>query len=214
MADAVRLISIRRGYDPRDFALVVFGGAGGLHGAALAKELSIPVVLVPPHPGITSTQGCLLVDIRHDLTTMFQAEASTADLDRLEDDFAALESEAVERLHREGVSDSEVLLERSVSMRYSGQWRSLTVPISSGGSALTEAVEQFHEQHEREYSFRRDETPVELYQLLLRATGTIPKPQFPRHDTTEQPAPEAVAHRRTYFDEACYPISSALSGPS
>lgn len=202
MADAVRLISIRRGYDPRDFALVVFGGAGGLHGAALARELSIPVVLVPPHPGITSAQGCLLVDIRHDLTTMFQAEASTADLDRLEDEFASLESEAVERLHREGVSDSEVLLERSVSMRYSGQWRSLTVPISAGSGALTEAVEHFHEQHEREYSFRRDETPVELYQLLLRATGTIPKPQFPRHDTTEQPPPDAVAHRRTYFDEA------------
>lgn len=201
MADAVRLISIRRGYDPRDFALVVFGGAGGLHGAALAKELSIPIVLVPPHPGITSAQGCLLVDIRHDLTTMFQAEASTADVDRLEDEFASLESDAVQRLRREDVPDADMLLERSVNMRYSGQWRSLTVPISSGSGALAEAIEHFHEQHEREYSFRRDETPVELYQLLLRATGTIPKPQFPRHDTTEQPPPEAVSRRRTYFDE-------------
>ena len=200
MADAVRLISIRRGYDPRDFALVVFGGAGGLHGAELARELSIPVVLIPPHPGITSAQGCLLVDIRHDLTTMFQAEASAADLGELESEFAALESDAVERLRREGVPEADMVLERSASMRYSGQWRSLTVPI--GGDGLAEAVEQFHEQHEREYSFRRDETPVELYQLLLRATGKIPKPEFPRHDTTEQPPPEPIAHRRTYFDEA------------
>ena len=71
MADAVRLISIRRGYDPRDFALVVFGGAGPLHGAALARELAIPTVLVPPNPGITSALGCLLVDIRHDLAEMY-----------------------------------------------------------------------------------------------------------------------------------------------
>ena len=71
MADAVRLISIRRGYDPRDFALVAFGGAGALHGAALARELSIPTVIVPPNPGITSALGCLLVDIRHDLSAMY-----------------------------------------------------------------------------------------------------------------------------------------------
>ncbi|MHA6798235.1 hydantoinase/oxoprolinase family protein [Bounagaea algeriensis] len=201
MADAVRLISIRRGYDPRDFALVVFGGAGGLHGAALAKELSIPVVVVPRHPGITSAQGCLLVDIRHDLTAMFQAEVSSADTEQLEAEFGKLESDAVERLRREGVSESDMVLERSVSMRYAGQWRSLTVPISAGEEALHEAVEHFHEQHEREYSFRRDETPVELYQLLLRATGATPKPQFPRHEEVEQGPPEPVAHRRTYFDE-------------
>ena len=66
MADAVRLISISRGYDPRDFALVAFGGAGALHGVALAKELSIPTVIVPPNPGVTSALGCLLVDVRHD----------------------------------------------------------------------------------------------------------------------------------------------------
>jgi N-methylhydantoinase A len=68
MCDALRLISIRRGYDPRDFALVVFGGAGALHGAYLAKEMGIPTVIVPPYPGITSAMGCLLVDIQHDIS--------------------------------------------------------------------------------------------------------------------------------------------------
>ena len=84
MADAVRLISIRRGYDPRDFALVVFGGAGPLHGAALAKELSIPTVLVPPNPGVTSALGCLLVDIRHDISVMYlgRADSSTPQTSR------------------------------------------------------------------------------------------------------------------------------------
>src|SRR2546427_5270249 len=79
MADAVRLISIRRGYDPREFALVVFGGAGPLHGVALARELSIPTVLVPPNPGITSALGCLLVDIRHDLSIMYLARTDRVD---------------------------------------------------------------------------------------------------------------------------------------
>ena len=79
MADAVRLISISRGYDPRDFALVAFGGAGALHGVALAKELSIPTVIVPPNPGVTSALGCLLVDVRHDLSQTYLALAADAD---------------------------------------------------------------------------------------------------------------------------------------
>lgn len=201
MADAVRLTSIRRGYDPRDFALVVFGGAGALHGAALAKELSIPVVVVPPHPGITSAQGCLLVDIRHDLSTMFHADARSVDRQQLETEFGKLESEAIARLDREGVSSSDMNLERSISMRYAGQWRSLSVPIGSGEGALDAAVERFHEEHEREYSFRRDEAGVELYQLMLRATGVTPKPRFPRHDAAARPRPQPVSYRMTYWDE-------------
>ena len=98
MADAVRLISIRRGYDPRDFALVVFGGAGPLHGAALAKELSIPTVLVPPSPGVTSALGCLLVDIRHDISIMYLGRASELDPSDVEAKFQELEAEGRERL--------------------------------------------------------------------------------------------------------------------
>lgn len=201
MADAVRLISIRRGYDPRDFALVVFGGAGGLHGAALARELNIPVVVVPPHPGITSAQGCLLVDIRHDLTAMYQADAATANIADLDARFTELETEATDRLRREGVAEADMVLERFVSMRYAGQWRSLAVPVSSGTGALDAAVALFHEEHDREYAFRRDDTPVELYQLSLRATGATPKPAFPSFPATPQEPPEPDAHRRTYFEE-------------
>jgi len=199
MADAVRLISIRRGYDPRDFVLVVFGGAGGLHGAALARELSIPVVLIPPHPGVTSAQGCLLVDIRHDLSVMFTATVAHLDTDRLDEEFAALEAEATERLRHEGVSPEQMVLERTISMRYAGQWRSLDVPVHGG---LAEAVARFHEEHEREYSFRRDDTPVEIYQLGLKAIGATPKPDFPRYDTSDAPPPEPLAHREVYFDGA------------
>ena len=106
MADAVRLISIRRGYDPREFALVVFGGAGPLHGVALARELSIPTVLVPPNPGITSALGCLLVDIRHDLSVMYLARTDRIDPGDVEAEFERLEAEARERLGAEGLRRS------------------------------------------------------------------------------------------------------------
>ena len=103
MSDAVRLISISRGYDPRDFALVAFGGAGALHGAAIARELSIPAVIVPPNPGVTSALGCLLVDVQHDFSESYLAGAAEADPAAIEAAFARLEKEALERLAHEGV---------------------------------------------------------------------------------------------------------------
>ncbi|MQA85812.1 MAG: hydantoinase/oxoprolinase family protein [Streptosporangiales bacterium] len=208
MADAVRLISIRRGYDPRDFALVVFGGAGALHGAALAKELSIPTVLVPPHPGITSALGCLLVDIRHDLTEMYQCPVSDADPEELEAVFGKLEAEARTRLLKEGVPDRDIALERSISMRYLGQWRSLAVSVGSGPGALDDAVGRFHREHEREYSFRRDDTPVEIFQLGLRAIGVTPKPSFAPHPLDGQRTPTPIDQRPVVFDEE--PVSTPV----
>jgi N-methylhydantoinase A len=200
MADAVRLISIRRGYDPRDFALVAFGGAGALHGAEVAGELGIPTVIVPPNPGVTSALGCLLVDIRHDLSAMFGAVARDADTEEFESAFAGLEAEATARLRQEGVAAEDAVLQRMVSMRYLGQWRSLTVRCGSGRGALAEAVQLFHEQHEREYAFRRDDTPVEIYQLGLTAIGTTPKPAFAAHQASRRAAPRPRQVRDVYYD--------------
>ena len=102
MADAVRIISLQRGYDPREFALVVFGGAGPLHGAALAKELGVPTVLVPPRPGTWSALGCLMVDIRHDLSEMFLRPAADADAGELDEAFERLETKGRELLEVRG----------------------------------------------------------------------------------------------------------------
>ena len=184
MADAVRLISIRRGYDPRDFALVAFGGAGALHGAALAKELSIPTVIVPPNPGITSALGCLLVDVRHDLATMYLRPLPDADPGEIEAEFVKLEDEARERMREEGVPDEHVSLQRSIAMRYLGQWRSLSVSVDGEITSLDGAVARFHDEHEREFTYRRDNAPVEVYQLGLRAIGVTPKPDFKAQELT------------------------------
>lgn len=200
MADAVRLVSIRRGLDPRDFALLAFGGAGALHGAEVARELGIPTVVVPPSPGVTSALGCLLVDIQHDLSTMYTAVASTADSDDLEQQFAALESTAAERLRHEGVAEADTELKRGISMRYQGQWRSLQVPMGSGRDALTEAVRTFHEEHERQFAFRQDDNPVEIYQLHLKALGKTPKPAFTPAEADGSALPDPVERREVYFD--------------
>jgi N-methylhydantoinase A len=198
MADAVRLISIRRGYDPREFALVVFGGAGPLHGVALAHELAIPTVVVPPHPGITSALGCLLVDVRHDLSVMYLSRADGVDEASIEDEFARLEAEARERLEVEGVPEEQIHLQRSLDMRYLGQWRSMSVLVGLPVD-LEAAVDTFHGEHEREHNYRRDDAPVEIYRLNVRATGITPKAElrrFERNGTEARPQ----TTRPVFFD--------------
>jgi len=200
MANAIRSRTVQKGLDPRDFSLVAFGGAGPLHGAELARELSIPTVIVPPNPGITSALGCLLVDIRHDLSTMFLRLADEADPADLEREFATLEAEARERLAHEGVPDAQVSLQRSIAMRYLGQWRSLSVPAGVGAEAVADAVARFHDEHERAFSYRRDGAIVEIYQLELQAIGLTPKPDLARHDTADPVMPGATATRTVVFD--------------
>ena len=198
MADAVRLISIRRGYDPREFALVAFGGAGALHGADIARELAIPTVLVPPNPGITSALGCLLVDIKHDLSEMYLTRVDAADPADIEREFARLEAEAQELLANEGVPPAQRQLERVIDMRYLGQWRSLGVSAAAPLD-LAVAVARFHAEHEREYSYRRDGAAVEIYRLNVRALGVTPKPEFQRHPVTGA-APVPRTTRPVWFD--------------
>ncbi len=200
MADAVRLISISRGYDPRDFALVAFGGAGALHGVALAKELSIPTVIVPPNPGVTSALGCLLVDVRHDLSQTYLALAAEADPTDIEDRFGVMEAEATGRLVKEGVANEDMVLQRSIDMMYQGQWRSLQVPVAAPFTSVPDAVAAFHADHDREYAFRRDDTPVELFRLNLAAIGTVPKAELMRHAANGAKA-VAESARMVDFDE-------------
>ena len=200
MADAVRLISISRGYDPRDFALVAFGGAGALHGVALAKELSIPTVIVPPNPGVTSALGCLLVDVRHDLSQTYLAPATEADPADIEARFGEMEAEAKSRLVKEGVAEADMVLQRTIDMMYLGQWRSLQVPVASPFTSVPDAVAAFHADHDREYAFRRDDTPVELFRLNLAAIGTVAKAELMRHAANGAKA-VAEASRMVDFDE-------------
>ncbi len=208
MADAVRLISISRGYDPRDFALVAFGGAGALHGVALARELSIPVVIVPPSPGVTSALGCLLVDIQHDLAESYICPAASADPVAIETAFATLENEAWARMRHEGVAEDQVLMQRTIDMMYQGQWRSLAVPAGRPVGSIAVLIGAFHAQHEREYNFRRDDAPVDLYRLNVQAVGVVAKAALAEHAPSGQtPAPHG---RRPVWFGAAEPFDTAI----
>nr|WP_283813403.1 hydantoinase/oxoprolinase family protein [Bradyrhizobium sp. AUGA SZCCT0177] len=199
MSDAVRLISISRGYDPRDFALVAFGGAGALHGVDVARELAIPVVIVPPNPGVTSALGCLLVDMQHDFSQSCMVGADEADSADIEAQFAALEKEALARLTHEGVAQQDIVLQRSIDMMYRGQWRSLAVSAPRPIGAIADLVKSFHAEHQREYNFRRDDSPVSFFRLNLKAVGIVPKAEFAVHRPTGA-IPEPVDRRRVWFD--------------
>ncbi|TNJ46839.1 hydantoinase/oxoprolinase family protein [Phaeobacter sp. B1627] len=223
MANAVRLLSISRGHDPRDFALIAFGGAGALHGAAVARELSIPIVIVPPNPGVTSAMGCLLVDIQHDFSDSFMADAASTTPDDLETAFARIEKEAVARLRHEGVSPENTLLQRTVEMMYQGQWRSLAVSAPSKITSTDALVTGFHAEHEREYNFRREESPVSIFRVGVKATGLVQKARLPSFEVVSH-APDPIGHRTVWFkgaaceaaiyDRAKMKAGAEFSGPA
>jgi N-methylhydantoinase A len=199
MANAVRLLSIARGYDPRDFALVAFGGAGALHGVSVAEELSIPVVIIPPNPGVTSALGCLLVDIQHDFSDSFMADASTTSPADLESAFQRIEKEAENRLFHEGVAPENTILQRNVEMMYQGQWRSLSVNAPSKINSIVELIDSFHDEHEREYNFRREDAPVSIFRVAVKATGVVQKADLPSF-LVEKNTPEAHETRTVWFN--------------
>src|SRR5918994_1198622 len=172
MARAIRSRTIEKGHDPREFALVAFGGAGPLHAAELADTLDIPEVLVPPHPGITSAGGLLTSDLKYDqMRTVFQLQGSV-DADRLNRELDALESELRGWLGRDGVPAGDVEVTRALDCRYVGQGYELRVALDDG--LFTEAaLDRFHVLHEREYGSAYGD-PIEIVNARVRAIGRRP----------------------------------------
>ncbi len=133
MAGALRLVSLARGHDPRDFALFAFGGAGPLHAAALAKELAIPRVLVPARPGITNALGCLAADVRHDYVNTVNAPVPALDMDQVRGLLEQQIAEGRATIAREGVEIEGLTVLHSADMQFLGQSHILTVPVPGTG---------------------------------------------------------------------------------
>ena len=200
MANAVRLVSTSKGYDPRDFALVAFGGAGPVHAALVAREMSIPRVVVPPYPGINSALGCLLVDVEHDLSRTFLGEATDAVVGDAEAAFREMESEVDDRLAEEGIDEDRRRMDREVRMRYAGQWRSLDVACPRPLEEMAGVRERFHAEHERIHNYSDREQAVEIQGLRVTGAGVVEKPTFPEVGAGDAAAAR-VGSRAAYFTD-------------
>ena len=165
MEGAIRVISVERGHDPREFALVSFGGAGGMHAADLARRLSIPTVLVPAHPGILSAYGMLVSDYVQEYAHTLLVPAAELSGGRADAAFEELEARGREAMRSEGVAPQDIAVSRFVDMCYVGQSFELLVPWSERCS------EEFHRRHESRYGYADSTRPTQVVNVRIRATG-------------------------------------------
>lgn len=197
MSDAIRLLTIQRGRDPRDFALVPFGGAGPVHAAALAGELEIPWVIVPPTPGVTSAFGLLVADLRHDhVLTMPRLLQDVTD-PQLEEGFRALERAGADDLAADGVPSDRQRLERYADLRYAGQGYVIAVPSDARGGSRAGLEREFHRRHRDLYGFSVEGEPVELVTIRIVALGLVARRDKAR-SAVEQREPQSVSTRDAF----------------
>jgi N-methylhydantoinase A len=203
MARAIRVISVQRGYDPRDYTLVPFGGAGPLHAVRLARELGMRTVLVPETPGAQCAAGLLMTDIRADfLRTRIMApeEPGVAGV------FAELETSATTWLAEENVPPERRRVERFVEMRYTGQNHELAVPVPEGvitADTVTQLTKRFAAEHERLYGYSAAEDAVQVVTFRVRAVGEVSRAELHRAPLGDADASAAVrATREVYLPES------------
>lgn len=179
MVNALKLISVNRGYDPRDFALMAFGGGGAMHATALAKELNARKVIIPPFAGVFSAFGMLMIDLRRDyiqtkkLTVHVDSKAS------LQQAFEALIEKAQIEYQQDGFNKDKIRLELYMDARYDGQEHTVKIPVPAlqldAESFIEQITAQFHQSHQQEYTFNLPDSMIEIVNLHLVAFGVLDK---------------------------------------
>jgi len=202
MVNALRLVSVQHGYDPRDFVLVAFGGAGPVHANRLAAETDIGTTIVPLSAGTTSAMGLLVTDLKRDYTITMIMSGDDADVEALTRGFTTLEEQGSADLTQEGVPEADISFVRHMDMRYAGQSYELTVDVPLGRlvqADLQSVIAQFHAEHDRAYGHNAPEEPVELVNLRLTAVGGIAKPRLHKIATANGNITAAIKTRRQVF---------------
>jgi len=205
MARILRVVSVARGLDPRDFSLIAFGGAGPLHAADLAADLGIPRVVVPEAPGLFSALGLLWADLRADFSGTVRRNVTLENAAELQAALERGEREAQAWLEREKVPAARRSLVRSAEMRYPLQNYEINVPLPAGSvdaAWMRRACEAFHAAHERLYSYCDRDAPVQLVNMRIAAIGRTDRPRA-RALARRGPSPAAAlkASRQVHFQE-------------
>jgi N-methylhydantoinase A len=206
MAGAIRVVSVERGYDPRDFTLVAYGAAGPTHAARLASLMNVPKVVVPETPGAFCCWGFLVADVMHDYHRSYVIATEKADLKRVERLYREMEQDGLERVQRDGIPREKITFVRTMDLRYIGQAHEVTVPVPGGaisGRTMKETIQNFHRLHERYYAIKAPEELTEITTLGLKAIGLVEKRRPPTHRAGGKDARGALKYqRKVYFEEA------------
>jgi N-methylhydantoinase A len=218
MTNAIRYVSVARGRDPRDFALMAFGGAGPIHMGVQARELGIKTILVPKNAGVFCALGCLISNFKISRVRSYIARSGKILLDEINGIFEQLETDP-ERLLANAPGVSEIMTQRAVDMRYVGQTHEVTVPIRSRTKRVSDlnlkkTLEDFHELHAQLYSFKRPDQPVEILNVRSDITGirnTIKYRSQPF--ANEDPAPALKGERPAHFEGLGFVDTKVYAGP-
>lgn len=200
MVNAIKLVSVRKGHDPREYALVAFGGGGPMHATALARELRIGKVIVPPAPGNFSAWGMLTTDYKQDFTRTSVVRASQDAMESIHSRYTELERDALEFFKREGFDVGQVVTARAADMRYAGQEHTVRVPVPDGAPTLADVATRFHERHQNAFMFRLD-GPVEFVNLHLTGMVRVPNPDLTAFAPHRGHGEASKGRRTVDFDE-------------
>lgn len=225
MAQAIRLVTIERGHDPREFAYLPFGGGGPVHAVEVAELLEVNTIVVPPHPGLFSALGMLAADMLHDFQSPLMRNAAELRGEELNLGYRVLEEKALARMHASHVPKDRVTLYRRIDCRYLGQAESMTIDVP--GEQLTDSVrdvviDRFRSEHERQWNFTL-QRPVVVTNLRVRAVGAIGE-YVTGVDTTASGEPKPTGMRRLMitdrfesvpcYERASLPQGFDLTGPA
>lgn len=224
MCDALRIVSIERGHDPREFSLMAFGGAGPVHAAALAEELAVPEVVVPPAPGAFSALGLVATDLRRDFARTLYAPLDGMAPARVAGVLDAMAAEGRAMLDAAGIPPARQQLQRQADCRYRRQAYELTVPMPDGpitAATLAALAEAFHAKHQQTYGHANAAEPVQLVNLRLTALGRLPglvlaqplRPDAAREGTRMAWFDGAARPTRILWREGLAP-GAAVAGPA
>ena len=227
MVNAIKLISVRRGYDPRDFTLVAFGGGGPMFATSIAKELGLKQVVIGRVPGVFSAWGMLMTDIRHDYiqTKVMKFEKST--VEEIRSILNEMKAKATEQLKSEGIPESDMSFEPVLDIRYAGQEHTVTTPAAEiTATGNIEAVQKrFNKLHQKTYDFTLKD-PMEVVNLRLTAFGKVKKaPLKPERAPARSKPVTPKTFRRVYLDESGFknvpvyerdslPVGAKIKGPA
>ena len=229
MAAGVREVTVRRGLDPRDFPLVVAGGAGPVHAAAIAAELGAPVLITPRESSIFCAAGMLVCDFKHDFVRSYKARLAMMDFAELASLWAEMAAAGLEILEGEGLGNDSASFLPSLDMRYKGQWYELTVPVSTAAMKVPDEAtlaDAFGTMHDRLFGYRTDDMPIDVLNVRLSVIGSTPKPTMRLSDSIMENGDPRVGTRQMWssaqramvevgvFDGRRMGPGATLSGPA